>query len=75
MDNRVREIRHRKGMTIKEVVEALDKKLDLKVTEYHFSNIETGRIGMSVKLLVAIAILFDVSADYILKLSDIEKRG
>lgn len=74
MYNRIREVRHEKGMTIKEVVEKLDTELDYKVTEYHYTNVENERIGFSVRLLIAISNLFQVSTDYLLGLSEIKQR-
>lgn len=74
MYNRIREVRHEKGMTIKEVVKKLDTELDYKVTEYHYTNVENERIGFSVRLLIAISNLFQVSTDYLLGLSEIKQR-
>lgn len=74
MDNRIREIRHEHKMTIKEVVDKLDKELDYKVTEYHYTNVENGRIGFSVRFLIAISTLFNVSTDYLLRLSENKER-
>lgn len=74
MDNRVREVRHEKKMTVKEVVEKLEYELNYKITESHFTNIENGRIGFSVSFLIAFAKLFNVSTDYILKISNIKER-
>lgn len=74
MYNRIREVRHEKGMTIKEVVEKLETELNYEVTEYHYTNVENERIGFSVRLLVAISNLFQVSTDYLLGLSEIKQR-
>ena len=75
MKNRFREIRKKNKMTIKEVVEELKRTQNFSVKENHIANVEKGRIGFSVELLVAIAILFNVSADYLLLLSDEESRS
>lgn len=69
MDNRIREIRHEKGMTLKEVINSID----INISESHLSNIEVGRGGISIKLLVELSKLFNVSTDYILKRSNIKE--
>lgn len=69
MYNRIREVRHEKGMTLKEVINSID----MKISESHLSNMEVGRSGLSVSLLVELAKLFNVSTDYLLNLSDIKE--
>lgn len=57
-------------MTIQEVVNSINIKID----NSHLTYIELGKHGMSIPLLIELANFFDVSVDYILKLSDTRKK-
>lgn len=69
--NRFRELRLKKGLTIKEVL----KKANINITASHLGFIEREETGMSIDLLIKFAEFYDVSTDYILKLSDKRKKG
>lgn len=70
IENRFRELRKEKGLTMKEVLE----KADIDITPSHLGAIERFETGMSIPLLIAFADFYDVSTDYILKLSDKRKK-
>lgn len=65
---RLREIRSSKSLKLQEVGEAIGS------GKKAMSNIELGRKGVSVETLVALAEYFDVSADYLLGLSEVIER-
>lgn len=69
MENRIREIRLENEMTLKEVIDSID----IDISESHLSNIEVGRGGISVQLLLELSKLFNISTDYILKRSNIKE--
>lgn len=57
-------------MTLKE----LSNSLNIKVTERHLGAVERMDGGMSIALLIELANFFDVSTDYLLKISDTRKK-
>lgn len=74
MDTRFREIRLANGLTIREVVERLEKEIHYQSSIFHYSNVELDDSGFSVQFLIAVSYLFNVSTDYLLKLTDTKKR-
>ncbi|MDN6194641.1 MAG: transcriptional regulator [Alkalibacterium sp.] len=74
METRFREIRIEHGWTIREVVERLENEVHYQSSIFHYSNVELGDSGFSVQFLIAVSYLFNVSTDYLLKLTDTKKR-
>lgn len=66
VDNRFRALRKELGLTMNEVLE----QAHLSITASHLGAIERKETAMSVDLLIKFAEFYDVSTDYILKLSD-----
>lgn len=71
LENRFRELRIEKGLTMSEVLE----QADIDITQSHLGAIERKETAMSVDLLIKFAKFYNVSTDYILKLSDKRKKG
>lgn len=57
---RIRELRKEYGLTQEELA------VRLNVSDRHIRNLEGGKCGVSLDLLVAMSELFDVSLDYII---------
>lgn len=57
---RIREMRKKYGFTQEELASCLN------ISDRHIRNIEAGRCGISIDLLVAMSELFDVSLDYMI---------
>lgn len=64
MENRIGELRKEKGMTLKQLAEKFELR-DNTLSQY-----ETGKRKPSVELLFLLADYFDVTIDYLLKLTD-----
>lgn len=64
MFRRIRELREQQKLTQKQVAEQLD------CSQQIYSNYECGQRHFSVEVLICLAKLYNVSADYILELSD-----
>lgn len=64
MDNRVRELRHEKGLR------QVDLAGKTNVSQQTISRIENGMNSLPADILIHLSRFFHVSADYILKLSD-----
>lgn len=75
METRFRELRIEHGWTIREVVERLENEIHYTSSIFHYSNVELGDSGFSVQFLIAVSYLFNVSTDYLLKLTDVKKRN
>lgn len=65
---RIRELREDNDLTQKEVAKLLN------TTQQQYSRVENEEAEVTAKHLIKLAFFYDVSVDYILKLSDIEKR-
>ena len=68
--NRIRVLREEKGMSQAELSDRLGLKSSGSMSKY-----ENGQIPLSEQVLRMLSIVFDVSVDYILALSDDRKRG
>ena len=64
MNERLKQIRLEKGLTIKDVAKALD------MTFSAYAHYEQGIREPSIAILRKLCILFDVSSDYLIGLSD-----
>ena len=64
ISERLKPLRMQKGMTQKETAELLG------VTERHYQKIEYGEINISATTIIILSKQFEVSADYLLGLSD-----
>ncbi|HIZ81597.1 MAG TPA: helix-turn-helix domain-containing protein [Candidatus Mediterraneibacter pullistercoris] len=64
MDNRIRELRHERGLRQEDLAGMLN------VSQQTISRIENGENSLPADILKDLSRLFRVSADYILKLSD-----
>ena len=65
--DRIKEIRIENGFTQKEVAQYLN------MEQTHYSRYETGKVKVNVELVKKLALFYNISADYILELTD-EKR-
>ena len=65
MENRIRELRNEKGLSQEELAGRIN------VSQQTISRIEKGETQLPVDILIHLTRLFHVSADYILKLSDV----
>ena len=68
MENRVRELREDNDYTQQYVADKIG------ITQRKYSYIETGTQQLTAEILVALAQLYNVSVDYILKQTDVTKR-
>lgn len=68
MENRVRELREDHDYTQQYVAEKIG------ITQRKYSYIETGTQQLTAEILTALAQLYNVSVDYILKQTDTMKR-
>jgi transcriptional regulator with XRE-family HTH domain len=66
--NRLRELRQEKEISQKELAKML------KVQNSAISKYETGRVALSDETIKKLTAIFDVSADYLLGISDIKKE-
>lgn len=66
---KVRELRESRGMTQKDVAKALD------CSQQVYSNYELGQRDLPTKILVGLALFYDVSVDYILGLTSNPNRN
>lgn len=64
MDNRIKDLREDRDLTQTQVAEAIG------ITQRKYSYIETGTQQLTDEILVKLAKFYDVSVDYILKLSN-----
>lgn len=64
LDNRIRDLRIDHDLSQREVAEAIH------TTQQHYSRIELGKTEITGESLKQLAIFYDVSADYILRLTD-----
>ena len=64
MDNRIKDLREDRDLTQTQVAKAIG------ITQRKYSYIETGTQQLTDEILVKLAKFYDVSIDYILKLSD-----
>ncbi len=64
MDNRIKDLREDNDLTQTQVAKAIG------ITQRKYSYIETGTQQLTDEILVKLAKFYDVSVDYILKLSD-----
>lgn len=64
MDNRIKDLREDRDLTQTQVAEAIG------ITQRKYSYIETGTQQLTDEILIKLAKFYDVSVDYILKLSD-----
>lgn len=64
MDNRIKDLREDNDLTQTQVANAIG------ITQRKYSYIETGTQQLTDEILVKLAKFYDVSVDYILKLSD-----
>ena len=65
---RIRDLREDKDLPQKVVADALG------LSQQQYSRVENEEAEVTAKHLIKLALFYDVSVDYILKLSDIEKR-
>ena len=65
---RIRDLREDKDLPQKVVADVLG------LSQQQYSRVENEEAEVTAKHLVKLALFYDVSVDYILKLSDIEKR-
>lgn len=64
MDNRIKDLREDRDLTQTQVAKAIG------ITQRKYSYIETGTQQLTDEILVKLAKFYDVTVDYILKLSD-----
>lgn len=64
MDNRIKDLREDNDLTQTQVAQAIG------ITQRKYSYIETGTQQLTDEILVKLAKFYDVSVDYILKLTD-----
>ena len=64
MDNRIKDLREDRDLTQTQVAEAIG------ITQRKYSYIETGTQQLTDEILIKLAKFYDVTTDYILKLSD-----
>ncbi len=65
---RIRDLRENKNLPQKVVADVLG------LSQQQYSRVENEEAEVTAKHLIKLALFYDVSVDYILKLSDIEKR-
>ena len=65
---RIRDLRENKDLPQKVVADVL------YLSQQQYSRVENEEAEVTAKHLIKLALFYDVSVDYILKLSDIEKR-
>lgn len=65
---RIRDLREDKDLPQKVVADVLG------LSQQQYSRVENEEAEVTAKHLIKLALFYDVSVDYILKLSDIEKR-
>ena len=65
--DRIKEIREERKISQKELAEYLD------MEQQHYSRYETGKVKVNVEMVKKLAVFYNISADYILELTD-EKR-
>lgn len=65
---RIRDLRENKDLPQKVVADVLG------LSQQQYSRVENEEAEVTAKHLIKLALFYDVSVDYILKLSDIEKR-
>lgn len=65
---RIRDLRENKDLPQKVVADVLC------LSQQQYSRVENEEAEVTAKHLIKLALFYDVSVDYILKLSDIEKR-
>ena len=64
MDNRIKDLREDHDLTQSQIAEAIG------ITQRKYSYLETGTQQLTDEILVKLAKFYDVTVDYILKLSD-----
>lgn len=64
MDNRIKDLREDRDLTQTQVAKAIG------ITQRKYSYIETGTQQLTDEILIKLAKFYDVTTDYILKLSD-----
>ncbi len=64
IEERLKPLRKQKNLTQKQMAELLG------VTERHYQDIEYGKINLPATTLIALSRFFEVTADYLLGLSD-----
>lgn len=70
IENRFRELRVENNLTMKDVIE----KSNIEISISHLSLIERNEASMSIPVLIKLANFYDVSVDYVLKLSNKRKK-
>ncbi|MBQ2964845.1 MAG: helix-turn-helix transcriptional regulator [Clostridia bacterium] len=65
--DRIKEIREERKISQKELAEYLG------MEQQHYSRYETGKVKVNVEMVKKLAVFYNISADYILELTD-EKR-
>ena len=70
IENRFRELRVENNLTMKDVIE----KSNIEISISHLSLIERNEASMSIPILIKLANFYDVSVDYVLKLSNKRKK-
>lgn len=64
MDNRIKDLREDRDLTQTQIAEAIG------ITQRKYSYIETGTQQLTDEILIKLAKFYDVTVDYILKLTD-----
>lgn len=67
MDNRIKELREDNDLTQTQVAQAIG------ITQRKYSYIETGTQQLTDEILVKLSKFYNVSTDYILRLTDVKK--
>lgn len=68
MENRIRDLREDHDLTQQQVADAIG------ITQRKYSYIETGQQQLTADILIKLADLYDVSIDYILRQTQVERR-
>ncbi len=68
---RLKELREKKQISQREIVNQLNNRFDIKISQSGYCLWEKGKTEPTISSIINLCIYFDVSADYLIGLSDL----